>query len=95
MKIRIVSLIVVLLCPVYAAQAEVMVENAVANEILETILYSFIGILMAFVSYKVIDFLTPGDISQDIVQNQNSALAILAGSIMVGVCIIIAAVLTN
>ena len=50
---------------------------------------------MAFVSYKVIDFVTPGDISADIVRNQNSALAILAGSIMIGVCIIIAAVLTN
>ncbi len=63
------------------------------DDILSTIIYSSIGICMALVAYRGIDVLTPGDLSGDIARNQNTALAILAGSIMIGVCIIIGAVL--
>lgn len=65
----------------------------ILDDILSTIIYSAIGIFMALVAYRGIDVLTPGDLSGDIAKNQNSALAILAGSIMIGVCIIIGAVL--
>lgn len=62
-------------------------------EIVETILYSIIGILMAVIGFKVVDWLTPGSLAEEVTHKENRALAILAGSMMLGVCIIIASVL--
>lgn len=62
-------------------------------EILETIIYSVIGIIMAVIGFKVVDWLTPGDLADEVAHKENRALAILAGAMMLGVCIIIASVL--
>lgn len=64
-------------------------------EIVETILYSTIGILMGVVGFKVVDWLTPGNLAEEVAHKENRALAILAGSMMLGVCIIIASVLVS
>jgi len=64
-------------------------------EILETIVYSVIGIVMAVIGFKVVDWLTPGDLAEDVAHKENRALAILAGSMILGVCIIIASVLVD
>ena len=58
--------------------------------ILATVIYSFIGIIMASIGFKVVDWLTPGDLAEEVSKNENRALAILAGSMILGVCIIIA-----
>ncbi|MBL9201478.1 MAG: DUF350 domain-containing protein [Opitutaceae bacterium] len=55
------------------------------------VLFSFIGILAAIAGYKIFDKCTPGDLHQEIVQNKNVAAAIVAGAVILGVCIIIAA----
>lgn len=64
-------------------------------EILETIVYSAIGIVMAVIGFKVVDWLTPGDLAEDVAHKENRALAILAGAMILGVCIIIASVLVD
>lgn len=64
-------------------------------EILETIVYSIIGIVMAVIGFKVVDWLTPGDLAEDVAHKENRALAILAGAMILGVCIIIASVLVD
>jgi len=61
--------------------------------ILSTIIYGFIGIFMALVGYKMVDWLTPGNLHKQIAEDENRALATLAGSMIIGVCLIIAAVL--
>lgn len=48
--------------------------------ILATVIYSLIGIVMATLGFKVVDWLTPGDLAEDVSRNGNRALAILAGS---------------
>ena len=71
-------------------------ENALADfstELLSTIVYSAVGILMGVVGFKVVDWLTPGSLAEEVAHKENRALAILAGSMMLGVCIIIASVL--
>lgn len=55
------------------------------------VLFAFIGILLAVVGYKLFDKCTPGDLHREIIENRNVAAAVLGGSIILGVCIIIAA----
>ncbi len=68
--------------------------HQVADGVLATILYSAIGIVMAFIAYRVVDLLTPGNLGKDIADG-NTALAILAGFKILGVCIIIAAAIVG
>ena len=79
--------------PAFAAEFGVT-GNPVVNDVVATFVYSAIGIVMAFFSYKVIDLLTPGNLSADIANN-NIALAILAGLTNLGICVIIAAAVAS
>jgi len=69
--------------------------SSFATELASTILYSIVGIVMAVIGFKVVDWLTPGDLAEEVTHKENRALAVLAGSMMVGVCIIIASVLIS
>ncbi len=75
--------------------AETLTAQSLIVEIIETILYSTIGILMGVAGFKVVDWLTPGNLAEEVAHKENRALAILAGSMMLGVCIIIASVLVD
>jgi len=68
--------------------------NPLVDGILLTVLYSGIGIIMTFIAYKVVDIITPGNLSEDIAKG-NIALAILTGCIVLGICIIIAAAIVG
>lgn len=64
-------------------------------ELFATVLYSAVGIIMGIIGFKVVDWLTPGSLAEEVAHKENRALAILAGSMMLGVCIIIASVLVS
>ena len=55
------------------------------------LLFAAIGIGAAIVAYKVFDKCTPGDLHKEIVENKNVAAAIVAGAVILGISIIIAA----
>src|SRR5687767_288605 len=55
------------------------------------VLFSAVGIIAAIAGYKLFDKCTPGDLHKEILQNRNVAAAIIAGSVILGVCMIIAA----
>jgi uncharacterized membrane protein YjfL (UPF0719 family) len=55
------------------------------------LLFALVGIATAIVGYKLFDKCTPGDLHKEILENRNVAAAIVAGSVILGVCIIIAA----
>jgi uncharacterized membrane protein YjfL (UPF0719 family) len=59
------------------------------------ILFAAIGILAAIAGYKLFDKCTPGDLHHEIVQNKNTAAAIVAGSVILGVSIIVAAAIVG
>lgn len=59
--------------------------------VLETALYSIMGIALFFVSYKIYDLLTPFSLPEELAGNQNVAVAITLGAIFIGLAIIIAA----
>ena len=73
-------------------------QNSLADftaELISTIVYSIVGIVMAVVGFKVVDWLTPGNLAEEVANKENRALAVLAGSMMLGVCLIIASVLIS
>jgi putative membrane protein len=55
------------------------------------VLFALIGIVLAIVGYKAFDRFTPGHLHKEIVEHRNVAAAIIGGSVILGVCIIIAA----
>lgn len=55
------------------------------------VVFAAVGIATAVVGYKVFDKCTPGDLHKEIVENKNVAAGIVAGSVILGVSVIIAA----
>ena len=58
--------------------------------VLESLIYSAIGLVIALVAFFVMDLLTPGHLGKQLAKDQNMALAVVVGSGILGVCIIIA-----
>jgi putative membrane protein len=59
--------------------------------ILNALVYAVLGILIFVTAFSVIDKLTPYHLWKEIVEDKNTALAILIGAMSIGMCIIIAA----
>ena len=55
------------------------------------LIFAGIGIAAAIIGYKLFDKCTPGDLHREIVEHKNTAAAIIAGAVIIGVSIIIAA----
>jgi len=56
-----------------------------------SIVFSALGLVVFIVGYKVVKRLFPFDVNREIEEDQNTALAILIGSFILGLAIIIAA----
>ena len=54
-----------------------------------TVLYAALGMVLLFLGYRVFDYLTPTDLQADIFEKRNTAAAILAGSFILGLAIVI------
>lgn len=61
------------------------------HPLLNSILYSFLGIAILVVAFFIFEVLTPKhNLRKEILENKNMALAVLAGFFMLSVAIIIA-----
>ena len=59
--------------------------------ITNSILYSFLGIVILIIAFLLVEVLTPKhNLRREILENKNMALALLAGFFMLSVAIIIA-----
>ena len=56
-----------------------------------SILYALIGVVVFWLSFVVIDKLTPYNLWQELVEKQNVALGIVVGAMALGISIIVAA----
>lgn len=64
------------------------------HEILATLLYAIIGLILMMVGYYLFDKITPFDLTKELAEDQNIAVAIVVAVIKMGiVAIIIAAML--
>jgi putative membrane protein len=59
--------------------------------IINSAAYAVLGIVIFIASFVVVDLLTPGKLWAEIIEKKNTAVAILAGAVAVGLSIIIAA----
>lgn len=66
------------------------VEQLWFNLLLAAI-FSVLGFVLLFIGYKVLDWLTPEDLSGKIFRDGNVAAAVLAGSFVIGISIVVAA----
>ncbi len=64
-------------------------------EIISTIVYTFLGVCLMAIIWKVIDWWTPFPILHEIEKDNNLALAVLIGMVFISVSIIIAAVIVS
>ncbi len=53
-------------------------------------IFAIAGIVLAIIGYKLFDLCTPGNLSKEIIENKNVAAAIVAGAVILGVCIVVA-----
>ncbi|EJL33452.1 DUF350 domain-containing protein [Novosphingobium sp. AP12] len=58
---------------------------------LATLLYAGMGIIIFVLSFVLVDKLTPGELWREIIERKNLAVAVLAGSVAIGISNIIAA----
>ena len=56
-----------------------------------SVVYSVLGILILVVSFIIINKLTPGTLWREIIEEHNTALAIMAAAFMLAVALIISA----
>ena len=56
-----------------------------------SILYALVGVIVFWVSFLIIDKLTPYDLWLELVEKQNVAVAIVVGAMSLGISIIVAA----
>lgn len=61
----------------------------------ETVIYSLVGIVMMGVGFLIIKIFTPFSIKKEIEDDQNISLGIIIGSIILGISIIVAAVISS
>ncbi len=60
------------------------------GNVVNAVVFAFIGIVVFTIFFVVLDKLTPYHLWKEIVQEHNQALAILVGALSIGICIIIA-----
>lgn len=58
--------------------------------LINALLYSLIGVTLFWISFLVIDKLTPYDLWKEIAEEKNLALAIVVGAMCLGIAIIVA-----
>lgn len=56
-----------------------------------SILFALVGVLVFWISFIVIDKLTPYDLWREIIENQNRALAVVVAAMCLGISVIVAA----
>jgi uncharacterized membrane protein YjfL (UPF0719 family) len=62
-----------------------------ANNLVAAIIFAGLGIVIFLAAFIVVDRFTPYHLWKEIIEDQNSALAILIGFLALGIAVIIAA----
>ena len=59
--------------------------------IANSILYAFLGVAIFCIAFLIVDKLTPFNLWKELIEKQNTAIAIVAGLAALGICLIVAA----
>ena len=61
------------------------------NMLVSTIIYAGLGMMLMGISFKLVTVMVPFCVRKEIEEDQNVALAVIVGSVFLGIAIIIAA----
>ena len=59
--------------------------------LINSLVFSLLGVIVFWISFVIIDKLTPYDLWKEIVENKNRSLATVVGAMCLGIAIIVAA----
>lgn len=65
------------------------------DQVISTLVFSLLGIVLAIVGFKLFDAVIPFSLEKEICEKNNLSVAILSAAMVLGVCLIIAAVVTT
>ena len=68
-----------------------MIDQVKIGAFVSSLVYSFVGVFIFWISFLIIDRFTPYHLWKELVEEKNVALAIVVGGIAIGICIIVAA----
>jgi putative membrane protein len=60
-----------------------------------SIIYSFLGIIILGISFWIFDKITPGTLWKELIEDQNTALAIVFAAFMIAIAIIIGSAINS
>lgn len=66
-------------------------DIVVLKPILNSIIFSVVGIVILIIGYFILEKVTPENTWKEIVQNKNTALAIVFAALIIGISMIISA----
>jgi putative membrane protein len=66
-------------------------EYLASKALIASVVYSLLGILILVASFYIFNKLTPGTLRREILEEHNTALAIIAAAFMLAVAVIISA----
>ncbi len=72
-----------------------MLDAIHVSEVVATVFYVVLGMVLLGLSWKVIEWLTPFSLRKEIEEDQNMAIAVLIGSLFVSISILIGAVILS
>ncbi len=64
--------------------------NSLLYGILDTVIYSIVGIVMMGIGFLLINLFTPFSIKKEIEDDQNTSLGIIIGAVIIGLSLIVA-----
>jgi putative membrane protein len=59
-------------------------------QLVATLIYSVVGIVIFILAYRLAEKLLPFNLDKELAEDQNTAVGVLMGSVMIGLAIIIA-----
>ena len=70
-------------------------DQVVLGEVIATIFYVILGMVLLGISWKAIEWMTPFSLRKEIEDDQNLAIAVLIGSLFISISLLIGAVILS
>lgn len=72
-----------------------MMNEIILAEVIATVFYVVLGMVMLGISWKAVEWLTPFSLRKEIEDDQNLAIAVLIGSLFISISLLIGAVILS
>ena len=76
---------------IYFMQLQISFKNLNPGDIIETVVYSMMGLIIFGLSIRIMDVVTPFSLRKELEEDQNTALGIVMGAVIPGIAIILSA----